>query len=91
MSLEIVSKEDLEIFRIRLLDDIKKIVNQDLKKEAQPEWLKSGEVRKMLKVSPGTLQNLRISGRIKPVKIEGTWYYNLAEIKALFAVKEDRL
>lgn len=86
-----MSKEDLEIFRIRLLDDIKKIVNQDLKKEVQPEWLKSGEVRKMLKVSPGTLQNLRISGRIKPVKIEGTWYYSLAEIKALFAVKEDRL
>lgn len=91
MSVEIVSKEDLEIFRVRLLDDFKKILSQDIKREVQEEWLKSAEVRKMLKVSPGTLQNLRISGKIKPVKIEGTWYYNLAEIKALFAVKEDRL
>jgi hypothetical protein len=91
VSVEIVSKEDLEIFRVRLLDDFKKILSQDIKRQEQPEWLKSGEVRKMLKVSPGTLQNLRISGKIKPVKIEGIWYYNLVEIKGLFAVKEDRL
>ena len=84
MSMEIVTKEDLQIFRVQLMDDIKKLFDTNLKPEEKPEWIKSAEVRKMLKVSPGTLQNLRISGKINPVKIEGSWYYSIAEIKALF-------
>lgn len=80
--MEIVTKEDLQLFRMQLLNDLVKIIKADI--EEKPEWLKSGEVRKMLKVSPGTLQNLRISGKLNPVKIEGTWYYRLAEIKELF-------
>ncbi len=85
--MELVTKEDLQLFRMQLLDDLKKIVLSAAQPEEKPEWLKSGEVRKMLKVSPGTLQNLRINGKLKPVKIEGTWYYNAHEIKELFTIK----
>jgi hypothetical protein len=84
MSAEVITKEDLQIFRIQLLDDFKKMIASIGAKEEKPEWLKSGEVRKLLKASPGTLQNLRISGQLNPVKISGSWYYNLAEINALF-------
>lgn len=82
--MEVLTKEDLQLFRVQLLDDLKKMLGNSLRTEENFEWVKSAAVRKMLKVSPGTLQNLRISGRINPVKIEGSWYYNLTELRALF-------
>ena len=87
MSAEVITKEDLQVFRFQLLDDIKRMLAAGQQKEEKPEWLKSGEVRKLLHVSPGTLQNLRISGKLQPVKINGSWYYNLAEIQKLFQQK----
>jgi hypothetical protein len=35
------------------------------------QWLKSVDVRKMLNISPGTLQNLRINGTLRYTKIGG--------------------
>jgi len=84
MSAEVITKEDLQIFRIQLLDDMKKMFPVNQQTEEQPEWVKSKDARRILKASPGTLQNLRISGDLKPVKISGSWRYNLAEINALF-------
>jgi hypothetical protein len=84
MGLEIVTKEDLQMFRIQLLDDIKRIFSDQVKRDEQPERLKSKEVRMILKISPGSLQNLRIAGKLNPVKIQGTWYYSLAEVNGLF-------
>lgn len=84
MGLEIVTKEDLQIFRIQLLDDLKQILEFENTKKEAPEWIKSCEVRKILKLSPGSLQNLRISGALNPVKIQGTWYYKLSEVNSLF-------
>ena len=81
---EIVTKEDLRLFRIQLLDDIKKMLDARPKEEEMQEWLRSGEVKKILKVSASTLQNLRIGGQLKPVKIKGTWYYSLSELNELF-------
>jgi hypothetical protein len=81
MGVEIITKEDLELFRIRLLDDLKKILapTQTQKKE----WLKSNEVRKLMKISPGTLQNLRITRKLHPSKIGGILYYRYDEIEKL--------
>lgn len=87
MNEEGITKEDLQIFRIQLMGDFRKLLVDFQKKEEIPEWLKSGEVRKILNVSPGTLQNLRINGDLHPVKISGSWYYNLSEIKLLFKGK----
>lgn len=84
MSAEMITKDDLEIFRIQLMDDIRRIIAPAQKIEQQPQWLKSNEVRKIIKASPGTLQNLRIAGKLNPIKIGGTWYYSLSEINALF-------
>lgn len=83
MSAEVITKEDLQNFRIQLLNDIKRVIHS-IQPEEKPEWVKSGEVRKILHVSPNTLQNLRINGQLHPKKISGSWYYSLPEIKALF-------
>lgn len=82
--MEILTKEDLQILRFQLLDDLKKMISRSEEKKEKLEWLKSREVRELLKVSPGTLQNLRVSGKLNPVKIRGMWYYKLSEVNSLF-------
>lgn len=47
------------------------------------KWLKSIEVRKLLNISPGTLQNLRINGTLRFTKIGGMLYYKLEDIHKL--------
>jgi len=83
MEAEVITKEDLQVFRIQLLEDLKKAL-KPMEPEQRQEWVKSGQVRKMLNVSHGTLQNLRINGKLHPKKIGGVWYYNIREINSLF-------
>lgn len=81
MAIEVITKEDLQQFRHQLLDDIKSILGE--KPQEQKEWLKSFEVRKLLKISPGTLQNLRINGTLSYTKIGSIIYYNYQDIEKL--------
>jgi hypothetical protein len=81
MAVNIVTKEDLMEFRHQLLDDLKNIIHS--KPAKQKQWLKSSEVRKLLKISPGTLQNLRINGTLSFTKIGSIIFYNHDDIEAL--------
>ncbi|MEO6686871.1 MAG: helix-turn-helix domain-containing protein [Dyadobacter sp.] len=81
MPVEIITKEDLNYFRIQLLDDLKKIIQQ--KNSPQKVWLKSPEVRKILGISPGTLQTLRIKGTLRCAKIGGMLFYKYEDIEKL--------
>jgi len=81
MGADVITKEDLEIFRVRLMGDIREILTAH---PSEPkEWLKSMEVRKILKISNGTLQNLRIAGKLYYSKIGGIYYYRYPEIMSL--------
>jgi hypothetical protein len=77
MNVELVTREDL--MRLEdLLKEIKQIVQPG---QSQPKkWLKSSEVRKMLNISPGTLQNLRINGTLRFTKMGSIMYYKLEDI-----------
>ena len=44
------------------------------------EWLKSADVRKMLGISSGTLQTLRINKTLPYTKIGGTIYYAYGDV-----------
>lgn len=46
----------------------------------RPKWLKAVEVRKMLGVSHGTLQNLRVNGDLPYSKVGGTYFYKAEEV-----------
>jgi len=78
MNVELITKEDLKQFKSELLQEIKAIM-QPVQGESK-KWLKSNEVRKMLSISPGTLQNLRINGTLRFTKIGGMLYYKLEDI-----------
>jgi hypothetical protein len=80
MSIAIVTKDDLQEFKMELLQEIKKLVQQGENSNSK-KWLKSKEVAKLLNISPGTLQNLRISGTLTYTKIGGTLYYDNTEIE----------
>jgi len=81
MSVEILTKEDLQAFRIQLLNDIKALLF--IKQSANMEWLRSSEIRKALKISAGTLQNLRVTGKLKPAKIGGILFYRNSDLEKL--------
>lgn len=84
MSEEMITKEDLHEFRMQLLLDIQRMLGS-LKQEKPQQWVKSTQIRKMIPISPATLQSLRVSGDLHPKKVKGSWYYDLAEIKACFS------
>ena len=79
MAIEILTKEDLNEFGKTLLENIRNIITGE--NEQSKKWLKSTEVRKLLNISPGTLQNLRINGTLTYTKIGGTLYYDNADIE----------
>lgn len=89
MSVEIITKEDLQSFRRQLLEDLRQLL---LRRQSQAPKLvlKSSEVRKLLKISPATLQTLRINGTLPFTKIGGTIYYRSEDIERLMDGKEAR-
>ena len=87
MAVEIITKQDLAQFKTELLDDIKEIINSGERSSAPRKWLKSYEVKKMLGISPGTLQNLRINGTLSYTKIGGLIFYSYDDIVKLMEGK----
>ena len=85
MSIEVITKEDLQEFKIELLGDIKELFQGKI--ETTKKWLRSPDVRKLLKISPGTLQNLRVTRKLNPQKVGGILYYEYAEIENLLSRK----
>lgn len=81
MAISIITKEDLQQFKIELLEAIKDLLQG--KNTEQKLWLRTSEVKKLLNISSGTLQNLRINGTLSYSKIGGTLYYNYKDIEKL--------
>jgi hypothetical protein len=78
---QLITREDLNEFRTLLLSDLNAMFNS--KPPQQKQWLKSNEVRKLLNISPGTLQNLRVNGTITYTKIGGILYYSNSDLEKL--------
>lgn len=78
MAAEILTREDLAIFKTELFRELRELVNAPA---LQPKkWLKTYEVRDMLGISPGTLQNMRINGTLSFTKIGGLIFYDYDDI-----------
>ncbi|MFD2146317.1 helix-turn-helix domain-containing protein [Mucilaginibacter antarcticus] len=85
MPFELLTKDDLETFRKALLSDIKLLLSPQI--HEHQEWLRCSDVRRMLKISTGTIQNLRISGKLKSQKVGGIHYYKLTDIENMISGK----
>lgn len=83
MAVNILTKEDLQQFKLELLSDITKLfINQV---PQQKKWLKSHEVREMLGISRGTLQNLKDNGTLHPSLVGGLLFYDYDEIRKIMS------
>lgn len=74
--------EDIQELKTEILMEIQKLQNQKQKSNLK-NYLKSSEVIKLLKVSPGTLQYLRDSGKLPFVKIRGNIFYEEEKIQEM--------
>jgi hypothetical protein len=82
MPATIITSDDLREFKMELLDDIKILLSKQTPGNLK-KYLKSSEVIDLLKVSPGTLQNLRINGTLPYTKIGGIIFYDAEEIQSI--------
>ena len=82
MAANIVTVEDLEIFKEELLTEIQKLLSRRQTTPAR-KWLKSHDVRRLLMLSPGTLQNLRVNGTLPFTKIGGVIFYDYDDIQKM--------
>lgn len=85
MSVNIITKEDLQEFKIELLEEIKDLFH--IKTTQQKLWLRSSEVKELLKISTGTLQTFRRNGTLSYTRIGGILYYNDKDIEKLMNPK----
>lgn len=83
---QLITISDLEAFKSNLILEIKNIL-QGGSANQEKKWLRSSEVRKMLGVSPGTLQNLRINNLLPFKKVRGIVFYKYEDIEKLLSQK----
>ena len=81
-SIEIITKEDLNNFKIELLKELKQILLPSTRNNTK-DWLKSTEVRKLLGISPNTLMALRSNGKLHSSKIGGIHFYCFSDIEKM--------
>jgi hypothetical protein len=91
MATNAITQEDLDIFKeelkSELISEIKTIIglpeNKKVSEILGTTFLKSYQVREVLKISPGTLQNLRVNGTLPFTKIGGTILYSSEDIQKI--------
>lgn len=89
MAVNIITQEDLDQFKSQFFQEQKTILEKFKEeitgniKSSEPagtKWLKSHQVQRLLNISPGTLQTLRISGTIPFSKVGGSIYYSADDV-----------
>jgi hypothetical protein len=99
MATNIITQEDLEVFKNEFFNLFKTQLKQEffedlitffeskdknkIREIEGKRFLKSHQVERMLGISPGTLQNLRINGTVPFSKIGGTIFYDHEDIHKL--------
>nr|WP_321411554.1 helix-turn-helix domain-containing protein [uncultured Carboxylicivirga sp.] len=81
---QIVTTTDLVEFKKDLLQELSNILVENFKPGAK-KWLKSCEVRKLLGISPGTLQSMRINGELPFTKVGGMLFYDYQDIQKMLS------
>lgn len=84
MGIDIVTKDDLYVFRNNLLADLKAVISEAVQKIPEsPEGYKTKHVRAILGCSVNKLVALRIARKLRWKKVGGTIYYNKDDVKKL--------
>ncbi len=79
---QLLTTGDLFDFKNQLLFEIKTML-KEFTGQPSKKWLKSKEVRKLLNISPGTLQSLRSRKVLPYTRIGGIIYHDAADIQKM--------
>ncbi|MFP3832080.1 helix-turn-helix domain-containing protein [Chryseobacterium sp. SIMBA_028] len=84
--MEQITKDHLRQLRLEIVCDLQKILNKKGidKQEFDIDWLRSKAIRRIMNISPASLQNLRITGKIRFRKVMGSYYYSRTDLLKLF-------
>jgi hypothetical protein len=84
---QLLTVDELYDFKRQLLFEIKTLLKEQ---GGQPtkKWLKSREVRKLLAISPGTLQTLRMKGILPYKRVGGLIYHDSEDIQKMLDSKK---
>jgi hypothetical protein len=82
MAAEVITTDDLREFKLELLQGFRKLLSEQ-SGTYNKKWLRSEEVRDLLGISSGTLQNLRVNGTLPFTKMGGVLYYDFHDIQSI--------
>lgn len=85
--METITKNDLNVLKDQIISEISSLLNNRIDNSEESEefgWMRSKAIRKALNISASTLQNLRITGKIRFKKVLGSYYYNKKDLQHLF-------
>lgn len=83
---QLLTIHDLMDFKQQLLNEIEALLSKQpsaAPPKTEKQWLKSFEVKKLLRLSAGKLQSLRDNGVIPFKKLGNVTYYDLEKIQEL--------
>lgn len=81
MAATVLTIEDFADFKQDILKEIKSLLSD--RSNTNRKWLKTYEVRKILGLSQGSLQNLRLNGSLPFSRVGGIIYYDYDDIQKL--------
>ena len=76
---DLLTRKDLLQFEQSLIDKISELLK--IKKPQEQEWLRSRDVKKLLGISSGTLQSMRIRKVLPFSKLNGSIFYSMEDIQ----------
>ena len=88
MPFELLTIKDLNEFKGELFRELKQLLMKDDYPGKPKRMLKSREVRAMLRISQGTLQNLRRNETLQYRKLGGIIYYWYEDVEKLIGKKK---
>lgn len=80
MTFEVITKKDLDDLKLEIIKEVSTLLG---KRREEKKWLKSVDVKEMLNISAGTLQNLRVNGTLPYTKLGGTMFYEYDDVLGL--------
>lgn len=86
---QLITTGDLADFKAEIFAEFSRLLKEHVSPQSK-KWLKSSEVRKMLGISGGTLQALRINGSLPYSKVGGLFFYPSQEIEKLMEVNSSK-
>jgi hypothetical protein len=79
---QLLTVQDLYQFKKQLLEELLIVLKNNISNPAK-KWLKAHEVRRLLKISPGTLQTLKRNGTIPYTQIGGVHFFDYEDIQRM--------